>query len=230
MSNKPWMLRKLAEVSYESVFKERPLEGLSIGTLEAAAKFGSIGLTKTTADKAALGIWKQTWKSGYQDTYHATNAICEALAKGKMSFELRRRIVEFLPGFMRAMINRGVAIYDHELPTPQQIVDWLVECGDQSMTLKNSLRYVRESHYKETLFKTKEQPVATKQEEREVLYADTTGTYKLVRKSSGSCAACDLGRGEDTCDKCPHDNKGNLLCVEYSNTDKRFRVFEKVGA
>ena len=53
----------------------------------------------------------------------------------------------------------------------------------------------RESHYKETLFKTKEQPVATtNQEEREVLYADATGTYKLVdsgaRKTGSPCCNC----------------------------------------
>lgn len=53
----------------------------------------------------------------------------------------------------------------------------------------------RESHYKETLFKTKEQPVATtKQEEREVLYADATGTYKLVDsgaiKTGPPCRRC----------------------------------------
>ena len=125
-----------AMLSYKSCFGKPPSPKVFVfapwDTCEivtAACKFGACGLDQPTSDIVAIGLWKQVCKSGQNEMFQVSMVISEVLAKGKVTCELRRRIVEFLPIFSRAMQDRGVPV--GELPTPQQIVDWLVECGGE---------------------------------------------------------------------------------------------------
>lgn len=86
----------------------------------------------------------------------------------------------------------------------------------------------RETRYRKTMFGIKEAPMPETKEKREVLFADKTGTHRLIGADIphsvgylSICSRCSLFKREAPC---PRDQNDHMLCGAGKST-----YFEKVG-